>query len=82
MLCQMTCPLQSPNLNPIEKVWDMLDQKLKAKQPTKAQHPWELLQDSWKSIPGDYLMNLIERMLKVCKDVIKAKGCYFEESKI
>jgi hypothetical protein len=43
------------------------------KQPTSAQHMWEILQDCWKSIPGDYLMNLAERMPKVCKAVIKAR---------
>ena len=35
-----------------------------------------------KTIPGNYLMNLIEGMTGVCKAVIKAKGGYFEESKI
>ncbi|KAF7664628.1 hypothetical protein LDENG_00171500 [Lucifuga dentata] len=59
-----------------------LDRRVKAKQPTSAQHLWELLQDCWKTIPGDYLMRLIERMPRVCKAVIKAKGGYFEESKI
>ena len=63
-------------------VWDELDRRVKAKQPTSAQHLWELLQDCWKTIPGDYLMKLIERMPRVCKAVIKAKGGYFEESKL
>jgi hypothetical protein len=31
---------------------------------------WELLQDCWKSIPGDYLMKLVERMPSVCKAVM------------
>ena len=35
-----------------------------------------------KCIPGDYLMKLVERMPRVCKAVIKAKGGYFEEYKI
>uniref|UniRef100_A0AAZ3S0K8 Tc1-like transposase DDE domain-containing protein n=1 Tax=Oncorhynchus tshawytscha TaxID=74940 RepID=A0AAZ3S0K8_ONCTS len=50
VLHQMTWPPQSSNLNPIEMVWDELDQ-VKEKQPTSAQHMWELLQDCWKSIP-------------------------------
>jgi hypothetical protein len=76
----MTWPPQSPDLNQIEKVWNELDCRVKEKQPTSAQHMWKLLQDSWKSIPGDFLMKLVERMPRVCKAVIK--GCYFEESKI
>jgi transposase len=30
-LHQMTCPLQSPDLNPIEMVWDELDRRVKEK---------------------------------------------------
>ena len=69
---------QSLDLNPIEMVWDELDRRGKEKQPTSAQHLWELLQDCWKTSPGDYLMKLVERMPGVCKAVIKAKGGYFE----
>ena len=49
----MTWPPQSPDLNPIEMVWDELDRRLKEKHPTSAQHMWELLQDCWKSIPHE-----------------------------
>ena len=82
VLRQMTWPPQSPDLNPMEMVWDEMDRRVKAKGPTSAQHLWELLQDCWKTISGDDLMKLIERMPRVCKAVIKAKGGYFEESKI
>ena len=82
MLHQMTWPPQSPDLNPIEMVWDELDHKVKEKQPTSAHHMWELLPDCLKSIPCDYLMKLVERMPRVCKAAIKAKGGYFEESQI
>uniref|UniRef100_A0AAZ3R2Q1 Tc1-like transposase DDE domain-containing protein n=2 Tax=Oncorhynchus tshawytscha TaxID=74940 RepID=A0AAZ3R2Q1_ONCTS len=45
VLYQMSWPPQSPDLNPIEMVLDELDCKVKEKQPTSAQHIWELLQD-------------------------------------
>ncbi|CDQ98391.1 unnamed protein product [Oncorhynchus mykiss] len=51
MLHQMTWPPQSPDLNPIEMVWDELNHRVKEKQPTGAQNMWELLQDCWKSNP-------------------------------
>ncbi|CAJ0929860.1 unnamed protein product [Ranitomeya imitator] len=82
VLRQMTWPPQSPDLNPIEMVWGELDRRVKAKGPTSAKHLWELLQDCWKTIPGDYLLKLIKRMPRVCKAVIKAKGGYFEEPRI
>ena len=53
-LHQMTLPPQSPDLNTIEMVWDELDCRVKEKQPTFAQHMWELLQDCWKIIPIDF----------------------------
>uniref|UniRef100_A0A668APH5 Reverse transcriptase zinc-binding domain-containing protein n=1 Tax=Myripristis murdjan TaxID=586833 RepID=A0A668APH5_9TELE len=77
----MTWPPQSPGLNPIEMVWGELDRRVKAKGPTRAKHLWELLQDCWKTISGDYLLKLIERMPRVCKAVIRAKGGYFEETR-
>ena len=58
----MTWPPQSPNLNPVEMVWDELDLRIKEKQPASAQHLWELLQDCWKTVPGDYPITLIERI--------------------
>ena len=44
VLHQMTWPPQSPDLNPIEKIWDELDRRVKEKQPTSAQLMWELCQ--------------------------------------
>jgi transposase len=50
----MECwPPQSTDLNPIEMVWDELDRRVKEKQPISAQYMLELLQDGWKSIPGE-----------------------------
>ena len=53
VLHQITSPPQSLDLNTIEMVWNELDRRLKEKQPTSVQHKWELLQDCWKSIPGE-----------------------------
>ena len=53
VLHQMSWPPQSPNLNPIEMILVDLDRRVKEKQPTSAQHMWELLQDCWKNIPGE-----------------------------
>lgn len=39
---------QSPDLNPVELVWDELDKRVKTKQPTSAPHLWELLQQIWE----------------------------------
>jgi hypothetical protein len=48
-------------------VWDELDCRAKEKQPTRAQHMWDLLGKA-------FLVKLVEIMPRVCKAVIKAKG--------
>lgn len=58
---------RSPDLNPIEMVWEEMDCREKAKGLKRAQH---LLQDSWKTISGDHLMKLIQRWPTVSKAVI------------
>ena len=49
---------------------------MKEKQPTCAQHMWELVQGSWINIPGEDG----RKNARVCK-AVKAKGGYFEKSK-
>ena len=59
VLHQMTWPPQSIDRNPIEMVKDELDRRVKKKQPTSAQHMWELLQDCWEKA---FFVKLVERM--------------------
>ena len=78
MLHQMTWPPQSCNLNPIEMVWDEMDCRVKK----SSQQVLSICGNSFKTFGKAFLMKLVERMPRVCKAVIKAKGGYFEESKI
>ena len=78
----MEWPAQSPDLNPIELVWDELDRRVKAKQPTSATHLWELLQQSWEELSEEYLIFIVERTPRMCSAVRSAKGAYFDESKV
>ena len=72
----MECCIRWPGLHnhststQLRLVLDELDRRVKEKQPTSARHMWELLQDFGNRMP------------RVCKAVIKAKGVYFEESQI
>ena len=68
VLHQMTLPPQSPNLNPIEMV---SESESKAANKCSAYY--------FKTVGKAFLMKLVERMPRVCKVVIKAKGGYFEE---
>ena len=42
----MDWPPQSPDLNPIELLWEQIDRKVREKCPTSTSH-WELLQKAW-----------------------------------
>ena len=63
LLHQMTWSPQSPDLNPIEMVWDELDRRVKEKQPTSAQHLSAL------SKPASFQVKLVERLpIVFCED--------------
>ncbi|KAJ8870534.1 hypothetical protein PR048_029557 [Dryococelus australis] len=50
-------PAQSPDLNPIEHLWDELDRRMKARQarPKSIAQLMEWLQEEWRRIPVDVL---------------------------
>lgn len=82
VLQRMEWPPQSPDLNPIELLWDELDRKVKAKTQTNIDELFQNLQEAWREIEETTLVKLIERMPRLCKAVLKAKGGHFDESKI
>ncbi|GFT65902.1 transposable element Tc3 transposase [Trichonephila clavipes] len=68
-ITRMGWPAYSPDLNPIEHVWDMLDRRAAARQPLPTCLP-ELrraLLDEWCNTPQDQLDNLIISMPRYCK---------------
>ena len=78
MLHHMTWPPQSPDLNPMEMVWDELERRVKESR----QQVLSICGNSFKTVRKAFHMKLVERMPRVYKAVIKTKGGYFEESQI
>ena len=78
----MQWPSQSPDLSPIELVWDELDRRVKNSSPTSSEHLWELLESEWNNLDEDYFKKLTNRMPRVCVEIIKAKGGHFDEAKV
>ena len=82
MLSVIEWPAQSPDLNPIELLWEQLDRMVRKKCPSSQSNLWEVLQEAWGEISTDYLNKLTARMPKVCNAVIAANGAFFDESKV
>ncbi|CDQ95354.1 unnamed protein product [Oncorhynchus mykiss] len=66
----MTWPPQSPNLNPIEMVWDELDRRVRK----SSQQVLSIYGNFFKTVGKAFQVKLVERMPRVGKAVIKAKG--------
>lgn len=69
-------PAQSPDLNPIEHMWQRVKQDL-SKYPTKPRNKeelWDRLQTIWDSIEPEYCLKLIDTMPQRVAAVLKAKG--------
>jgi len=81
-LKKMVWPPQSPDLNPIELLWDELDRRVRKVCPTSQEHLWEILQKAWTEIPNSVLEKLVERMPRLVQKVLSTKGGWFDEKKV
>ena len=75
-ITRMEWPAFSPDLNPIEHVWDMLGRRVAARQPPPTCVP-ELrraLLAEWSDLPQDQIDNLILSMPRRCTDCISSHG--------
>lgn len=69
-------PSQSPDLNPIEHVWNYLKVQigLRENRPTSIHDLWEVVLEEWEKIPLHYIQSLYESMPHRVQAVLKAKG--------
>ncbi|GFX77662.1 transposable element Tcb1 transposase [Trichonephila clavipes] len=68
-------PPQSPDLNPIEHLWDYLDSQIRKQDiKTKNDLKKEALLKEWQKIPSSVTQNLIKSVPSRLRAVIKAKG--------
>lgn len=76
----MDWPPQSPDLSPIELLWDQLDRQIRVRHITSIDSLINALNEEWERISPEYLRKLIERMPAVCAAVIRSKGKWFNEN--
>ena len=71
-------PSKSPDLNPIEHLWDALDRRVRQRQPPlqSLQQLVNALQDEWNNIPQQAIQTLISSMSRRCQAVIDSRGGY------
>lgn len=67
-------PPQSPDLNPLENLWAILDKRTRDRKCNNEEELFQVLERAWREIPEATLRNLIESMPRRCAAVIKAKG--------
>lgn len=72
----MGWPARSPDLNPIEHVWDKLGKQIKKRIPVPAnlRDLKNALQEEWTAIPQDFIANLIRSMPRRLEAVRRARG--------
>jgi transposase len=72
----MTWPPQSPDMNPIEHIWNELDRRIRKRPvlPRSADDLWTAIEEEWEGIPQSVCQNLIKTMPERIRDLRKAKG--------
>ncbi|GFW06653.1 transposable element Tcb2 transposase [Trichonephila clavipes] len=73
---RMDWPARSPDLNPIEHVWDFLDRRLAARTlpPVTIRELQMALQDEWAAMPQQLIYTLILIMCRRCETCLAVRG--------
>lgn len=67
-------PAQSPDLNPIEHLWDHLERKLRQRHFTNKNQMEKVLMEEWYNIDMSITQKLVQSMPGRLKEVIRRKG--------
>ena len=69
-------PAYSPDLSPIEHLWDLIDRRIRSRDPPPQTLPQLRLaiQEAWDDIPHAQIARLISSMPRRCRAVQEARG--------
>jgi transposase len=69
-------PSKSPDLNPIEHLWDVLGRRVRSRDapPQTVDAMFEALQEEWRAIPRAEIRKLIQSVPRRCEEVIRKQG--------
>lgn len=71
---QLDHPAQSPDLNPIEHLWEHLDRQIRKRTITSKDSLKSVIMEEWQKISSDVTRNLVESMPRRLQAVINANG--------
>jgi len=75
LISSLPWPAQSPDLNPIEHVWDQLEKAIRQRNPPKNTNELvSYLMEEWSNLDTDYLKKLVDSMPRRVQAVIDSKG--------
>jgi DDE superfamily endonuclease len=75
LISSLPWPAQSPDLNPIEHVWDQLEKAIRKRNPPKNTNELvSFLMEEWANLDRDYLQKLVDSMPQRAQAVIDSKG--------
>jgi hypothetical protein len=72
--CSDWWPAQSPDLNPIENLWSILDQRLRDRACNNEDDLFRIIEEGWRSLEPALLTSLVDSMPRRCQAVIDSKG--------
>ncbi len=70
----MEWPSQSPDLNPIENLWRLVNDNAKDRHPSNEDDLFDIIQDAWLKIDDSITKKLVSSMRRRCEAVIANRG--------
>jgi len=70
----MDWPANSPDLNPIENLWNIVKRNVEKRMPKNQQDLSHFMVEEWNAIPKSMLINLVKSMKRRCELVIESNG--------
>jgi hypothetical protein len=75
------CPAKSPDLNPIEKIWNTLETKVYRHNPKTEAQLRRWIKKEWDDLDQEIITNSIDSMKKNIQLILAADGEYVESKR-
>jgi hypothetical protein len=73
-ICVIDWPSNSPDLNPIENMWQIIKNKVEKRMPQNVDELTRFLIEEWEAIPQETVNNLVSSMKNRCELVLTNNG--------